>query len=739
MTLRPHASRPTGLFGLLFAALSLSACGDDAPPTFAEAGTMDATDDIADARVPTADTGSRDAAGRVCTRSSQCDDGIECTMDFCAADGRCASVPNTMACDNGVYCDGLETCDARRGCVRGTPVACNDNFTCTIDRCDEATKTCVHSPRDNDRDGDPDIHCAAPDCDGGVDAGPDDASADGGVPRCWVGGDCDDSNSRVNSRLPEVCGDGIDNNCNGMIDMAEPGGCRLPPYDTCTDPLDVSRGGNFTLPTAGTAGNYRFQCAGGTLMRDVVARLRLTEAQDVTLTASGGSSAVYLQLMPGMCGNPMTTADVRVCQVGFPTTVRARALPAGDYYILLGTSTSGTAADLSLQVDLAPATMPPTNDTCMSPIMIPSTGGTFRGDLVDVAANINTRCGGTQPDVVYAITLTEESNIVARVAGARSDFLTLALVDRCVASPTTLRCDSAAPAQFTARQLMPGTYYLVVAGRTINPYTLEVMVTPPSPPPQGDVCANPITVTPGMPVMGTFTGMEADYQLSCSGTGSRDTVYRFTLSERRDVNITASGSTSDYFYVALDTTCGDRTTERACRFGSPGRLTVRGLDPGTYYVIVKSIRGGDFTLTVDATAPVTPVAVTDNDTCATMVAIPSAGGVFMGNTSMMRHDYMAPCSTGSTSEDVVFRYHADRRQRVSFSLDGSSFDTLMWLTQGTTCPGTNVPGACNDDAIGVASAFDVTLDPGDYFLFVGGFGSASRGNYLLTVTATTAP
>ena len=84
----------------------------------------------------------------------------------------------------------------------------------------------------------------------------------------------------------------------------------------------------------------------------------------------------------------------------------------------------------------------------------------------------------------------------------------------------------------------------------------------------------------------------------------------------------------------------------------------------------------------------------------------------------------------------MFRYRVDRMQRVSFSLDGSSFDTLMWLTSGSTCPGTNVPGACNDDAIGVASAFDVTLAPGDYYLFVGGFGSGSRGNYTLTVTAS---
>ncbi len=735
MALRAQPPRPLALLASLLVALGTAACGEEPPTTFAEAGTMDAAEDRADTGPRPVDTGRADAAGRVCTRSSQCDDGIDCTMDFCAGDGRCVSVPNNMACDNDVYCDGLETCDTRRGCVRGTPVACNDNYTCTVDRCDEPTKTCVHAPRDSDRDGDPDIHCAAPDCDAG--AGGDASVADGGAV-CWVGGDCDESNPRVNSRLPELCGDAIDNNCNGMVDMAEPGGCRQPPYDTCSDPLDVSRGGRFTMPTAGTTGNYRFQCAGGMLMRDVVARFTLTDARDVTLTATAGTAAVYLQLMPRMCGSPMTTADVRVCQIGFPTTVRLRALPAGEYFVLLGTSSSGTSADVELNVDLAPATTPPANDTCAAPRVIPPTGGTFTGDLVDVASDVTTRCGGLQPDLVYSITLTERSNIAARVAGSRSDYLTLALVDACTRSPaTTYRCDSAAPAQFTARELMPGTYFLVVAGRSINPFTLEVMVTPPSPPPAGDTCANPLTIVPGTPAMGSYAGMEADYQLSCSGTGSRDAVYRFTLAERRDVIVTATGGASDYFYLALGTTCGDRATERACRFGSPGRLTVRGLDPGTYYVVVKSIRGGDYTLTLDTASPVTPMAVTDNDTCSTMVAIPSGGGVYMGNTAMMRHDYTAPCSTASTSEDVVFRYRVDRRQRVNFSLEGSSFDTLMWLTQGAACPGTNVPGACNDDSIGVASAFDVTLDPGDYYLFVGGFGSASRGNYLLTVTPST--
>ena len=60
-------------------------------------------------------------------------------------------------------------------------------------------------------------------------------------------------------------------------------------------------------------------------------------------------------------------------------------------------------------------------------------------------------------------------------------------------------------------------------------------------------------------------------------------------------NATATGGASDYFYIALETTCGDRATERACRFGAPGRLTVRGLDPGTRLT-------GTFTFGIDETS-----------------------------------------------------------------------------------------------------------------------------------------
>lgn len=718
----------------LVATLALATACSDESPAFPDASGMDASLDVPqDRRPPTPDTGPADARGRQCTRSSQCDDGIDCTMDICGADGRCFSLADHSACDDRVYCNGIEQCDSRRGCIRGTPVSCNDNYTCTVDRCDEMTRACAHTPRDFDHDGDPDIRCMAAECsDAGTDMLPDGGSL------CWRGGDCDDTNARVSSTLPEICSDAIDNNCNGFIDTMEPGGCRRPANDSCDDPLDVSRGGRFVVPLAGTTGDYTLRCSGSRLRNDVVLRLRLTEAQDVSITANSANAFVYVQVQADRCPDPMP-ADIRACVSGLPARWRTRALPAGTYYVIVGASPFDTrTSDAEINVELTPATMRPANDTCTTPTVIPATGGTFRGDLIDVADDVTTSCGGSDnPDVVYSLTLTQRSDVGVRLAGASNEFMAAALVDRCTRTPMTLRCDQASAARFTQHQLDPGTYFIIVEGRNQNAYTLDVTVSAPTPPVAGDACTNPIALTLGMPARGNLSTAENDVLVSCAGTGQRDLVYRFMLTSSSDVTIGVQGGATDYFYVGVQTTCNTTSSERRCFYGQNPQTTLRGLDPGTYFVVVKGTSTSDFTITVDARAPMPVMTATGNDTCAMATVIPTGGAIFTGNTSTLRHDYNAPCSAGMTAEDAVFTYRADRRQRLLVSTEGSAFDTVLWMTSGAMCPGTNVPGACNDDSPGgLWSTFTVTVEPGDYTIFVGGYGTGatSRGPYTLSVT-----
>lgn len=159
-------------------------------------------------------------------------------------------------CDDGLYCTGKERCDDGQ-CRAGARVQCADDLECTLDRCDEATRACVHLAPDLDQDGHASAACVGEngialgddcddddplrypgnaefcdpdfrdeDCDsstlgfrdsdndGYVDALCCNEQADGELD---CGEDCDDFKANVNPESPEVC-DFFDNNCNGETD-----------------------------------------------------------------------------------------------------------------------------------------------------------------------------------------------------------------------------------------------------------------------------------------------------------------------------------------------------------------------------------------------------------------------------------------------------------------------------------------------------------------------------------------
>jgi len=184
------------------------------------------------------------------------DSGLDTGTDT-GTDAGCAG-----QCDDGVYCNGVETCDPSdpsadaQGCVR-TPRDCADSLVCTTDSCDEDNKQCQHTAPDTDNDGHPDATCIddqgsplGDDCDdtdgerfpgneedcddhdedcdpltiGFVDADGDgvisatccnpDESVTGGN-RCGL--DCDDDDLAVHTKQPEFC-DGKDNDCDDATD-----------------------------------------------------------------------------------------------------------------------------------------------------------------------------------------------------------------------------------------------------------------------------------------------------------------------------------------------------------------------------------------------------------------------------------------------------------------------------------------------------------------------------------------
>ncbi|HHH29610.1 MAG TPA: hypothetical protein ENK57_14865, partial [Polyangiaceae bacterium] len=287
-----------------FATVALLAVGCDNTDPDPDGGVMDAG--RRDAARPDAEAMFPD--GTVfCTMDSECDDGVPCTRDSCGTVGFCRNIVDPASCDDGVFCNGVEQCDPRDGCVAGERETCNDDDVCTIDRCNEETKSCDRFPRDQDEDGDADWFC------------------EGGT-------DCDDGNPSVSGLVNEVCDDLIDNDCDETVDEAD---CGRPRYDTCDDTLDVSAGGFFTLNTDGASPDYALSCRSTT--RDLVASFTLTERSSFNVEADGEFFTVALSLRTD-CPDRETEVD---CQSGFPGVMRRRALEPGTYFLVVAASSTG--------------------------------------------------------------------------------------------------------------------------------------------------------------------------------------------------------------------------------------------------------------------------------------------------------------------------------------------------------------------------------------------------------------
>ncbi len=67
----------------------------------------------------------------------ECNDGIFCTDDACEPLSGCIFTPDDAECDDGIPCNGLETCNTQEGCVDGAAVDCDDEDACTDDSCVE--------------------------------------------------------------------------------------------------------------------------------------------------------------------------------------------------------------------------------------------------------------------------------------------------------------------------------------------------------------------------------------------------------------------------------------------------------------------------------------------------------------------------------------------------------------------------------------------------------------------------
>ena len=122
--------------------------------------TVDSCDEVNDVVLHTP-TNSACNDGQFCNGTETCDavngcqagtvpnldDGVPCTIDSCdEVNDVVLHTPTNVLCDDGVSCNGTETCDAVNGCQAGTATNLDDGVACTVDSCDEVNDVVLHTP-----------------------------------------------------------------------------------------------------------------------------------------------------------------------------------------------------------------------------------------------------------------------------------------------------------------------------------------------------------------------------------------------------------------------------------------------------------------------------------------------------------------------------------------------------------------------------------------------------------------
>jgi hypothetical protein len=149
-------------------------------------------------------------------------------------------------------------------------------------------------------------------------------------------------------------------------------------------------------------------------------------------------------------------------------------------------------------------------------------------------------------------------------------------------------------------------------------------------------------------------------------------------------------------------------------------------------------------------ARTTPMLATGNDDASAANVFPIPGGddddylTVRGDSTGMNADYdiaalgFTACAPALGGADVAFRIDVSGTavRTLRFDTEGSSFDTVLSLHDGPPVPtGLGMPVACDDDGAvdGGASALEITLQPGDYYLVLKAKQAGDAGPYQLTV------
>jgi hypothetical protein len=359
----------------------------------------------------------------------------------------------------------------------------------------------------------------------------------------------------------------------------------------------------------------------------------------------------------------------------------------------------------------------PTNDSCASATVLPGPG-TYSGSTRALGADFSLSCrsmGGA--DSVFRITLTEAHDLTITVAGGGSGAgVALRPWASCAIGPD-LRCTAGNPPSLVVRSVPAGEYAILVQTPTGVPFELNIREGAPTVDPPGDTCPSAVDITAG-PGTANIPDLLQDGLPSCSpmSTGYRDAYFYFELAATQDVTVSTSVGTS-FHYIALQETCGDRSTELRCWSGGSTPMQLwRSLPAGRYYIAAStSLTTGTVTASVDIRPP-TPIP--PNDRCSGAVLLTS--GTSRGDTTIGFADDARGGTCASTGRiDAFYTFTLPTSQLVLISVsdaDAGSTDFALTVRGDCGSPSDSSSAACVTGSR--VATINQTLPAGTYYLLV---------------------
>ena len=185
-----------------------------------------------------------------------------------------------------------------------------------------------------------------------------------------------------------------------------------------------------------------------------------------------------------------------------------------------------------------------------------------------------------------------------------------------------------------------------------------------------------------IPGAGTYSastrGLTSNYTLSCGSSGA-DAIFAFTLTEPKDVRVSASGGSGTTSIAIRSAASCTGTTDLRCGSGASASALSRSLPAGDYTILVKTATAVAFDLVVAIDDPTTVPPV---DTCAAGTLDISAGGTFTGNFEDVNNDYQLSCHTGMFKDAAYLLVLPSPKDVVLTANTGT--DTYMALVTDCT-------------------------------------------------------